>query len=111
MNIGFAKIMKVDIYEFSGYYFQPARGLPDISVAEHAWNNPFAPFVCILQFEFTNLRFFVVRIQKAADYCSILYSISQTMQKNTSCAGLRKMFCPGGIAPIANDINIEFYTK
>jgi hypothetical protein len=28
-----------------------------------------------------------------------------------SCTGLRKMFCPGGTAPIANDINIEFYTK
>jgi hypothetical protein len=25
--------------------------------------------------------------------------------------GLREMFCPGGTAPMANDINIEFYTK
>jgi hypothetical protein len=45
-------------------------------------------------------------LQKINDWLLTVYA-----SLNLSCTGLPKMFCPGGTVPIANDINIEFYTK
>jgi hypothetical protein len=38
-------------------------------------------------------------------------SVTYSTISSIYSTGLREMFCPGGIAPMVNDINIEFYTK